>query len=71
MRTEDEKFAGHFDQRGRFYPSGAGPNPLREFSGNTVGNLKVVARVRDGAREVQGAGHLIVTVQRWTTPPIY
>ena len=70
-RTEDEKFAGHFDQRGRFYPSGAGPNPLREFSGNNVGNLKIIARVRDGAREVEGAGHLIVTVQRWNTPPIY
>ena len=70
-RTEDEKFAGHFDQRGRFYPSGAGPNPLREFSGNNVGNLKVIARIRDGARDLEGAGHLIVTVQRWNTPPIY
>jgi quinohemoprotein amine dehydrogenase len=70
-RTEDEKFAGHFDMRGRFLPSAAGPNPAREFSGNNVGNLTVVARAADGKRTVEGRGHLIVTVQRWITPPIY
>ena len=70
-RTEDEKFTGHFDQRGRFLPGGAGPNPAREFSGDNVGNLTVVARAHDGERAVEGKGHLIVTVQRWNTPPIY
>lgn len=70
-RTEDEKFAGHFDQRGRFLPGGAGPNPGREYSGDNVGNLTVLARVRDGGGAVEGRGHLIVTVQRWNTPPIY
>jgi quinohemoprotein amine dehydrogenase len=70
-RTEDEKFTGHFDQRGRFLPGGAGPNPAREFSGDNVGNLTVVARAHDGERAVEGQGHLIVTVQRWNTPPIY
>jgi len=27
--------------------------------------------VKDGTREVAGRSHLIVTVQRWNTPPIY
>jgi len=31
----------------------------------------VIARVLDGTRVVEGQGHLIVTVQRWITPPIY
>lgn len=70
-RTEDDKFAGHFDQRGRFIPAGAGPNPAREYSGDNVGNLKVVAVTQDGDRRVEGNAHLIVTVQRWNTPPIY
>ena len=70
-RTEDEKFAGHFDQRGRFLPAAAGPNPAREFTGDNVGNLTVVAQARDGDRAVEGRSHLIVTVQRWNTPPIY
>jgi quinohemoprotein amine dehydrogenase len=70
-RTEDDKFAGHFDLRGRFLPGGAGPNPAREYSGDNVGNLTVVARAADGSKAVEGQGHLIVTVQRWNTPPIY
>ena len=70
-RTEDDKYAGHFDARGAFLPSAAGPNPAREFSGDNVGNLTVLARVEDGNRAVDGHGHLIVTVQRWVTPPIY
>ena len=70
-RTEDEKFAGHFDKRGRFLPGGAGPNTAREYSGDNVGNLAVVAKAQDGDRAVEGHGHLIVTVQRWNTPPIY
>jgi quinohemoprotein amine dehydrogenase len=70
-RTEDEKFAGHFDRRGLFLPAAAGPNPLREYSGNNVGNLTVLARAQVGGRTVEGHGHLVVTVQRWNTPPIY
>ncbi len=70
-RAEDEKFAGHFDPRGRFLPNSAGPNLARQFSGNNVGNLTVLARVEDGSRSVEGRGHLVVTVQRWNTPPIY
>jgi quinohemoprotein amine dehydrogenase len=70
-RTEDEKFAGHFDKRGSFLPGAAGPNTAREYSGDNVGNLTVVAKAQDGDRAVEGRGHLIVTVQRWNTPPIY
>lgn len=70
-RTEDPKFAGHFDPRGRFHPSAAGPNPAREFSGDNVGNLAVVARVAGEPAAVEGRAHLVVTVQRWNTPPIY
>jgi len=70
-RTEDEKFAGHFDRRGRFLPGPAGPNPAREFSGDNVGDLTVLAQAEDGGRTVEGRGHLVVTVQRWITPPIY
>jgi hypothetical protein len=27
--------------------------------------------VRDGEQALEGRAHLIVTVQRWNTPPIY
>ena len=70
-RTEDQKYSGYIDRRGRFLPGAAGPNPAREFTGDNVGNLSVVAQVEDGGRKVAGHGHLIVTVQRWITPPIY
>ncbi len=70
-RSEDEKFAGHFDRRGCFLPNGAGPNAQREYSGDNVGNLTVIAQAQDGDHIVEGHGHLIVTVQRWNTPPIY
>lgn len=70
-RARDSKFSGSIDQTGRFLPAGAGPNPAREFSGDNVGDLFVVATVKDAARDVQAKSHLIVTVQRWNTPPIY
>lgn len=70
-RTEDQKYAGYIDRRGRFLPGVAGPNPAREFSGDNVGDLSVVAEMRDADRELAAQGHLIVTVQRWNTPPIY
>jgi hypothetical protein len=31
----------------------------------------VVAHTEEAGRDVTGKGHLIVTVQRWITPPIY
>jgi quinohemoprotein amine dehydrogenase len=69
--AQDVKFAGRIDESGRFLPAEAGPNPARPFSGNNVGDLSVIATVKDGTREVAGHSHLIVTVQRWNTPPIY
>ena len=70
-RTGDDRYAGRIEPNGRYLPAGAGPNPAREFSGNNVGNLKVVARVGEGQYAVEGNAHLVVTVQRWNTPPIY
>jgi quinohemoprotein amine dehydrogenase len=68
---EDVKYAGGIDPSGRFLPAGAGPNPQRKFSANNAGNLAIVATLGDGSRTVSGKAHLIVTVQRWNTPPIY
>ena len=70
-RSNDVGFAGYLEGNGRFVPGGAGPNSARDFSGNNVGNLAIVARVRDGEQALEGRAHLIVTVQRWNTPPIY
>ncbi len=69
-KQDDVRFAGSVDEHGQFHPAGAGPNKEREFSGNNVGNLKVIA----SATESEGAkadAHLIVTVQRWNNTPIY
>jgi quinohemoprotein amine dehydrogenase len=70
-RTADDRFAGRIEPSGRYLPAGAGPNKAREYSGDNVGNLAVVATVNDGAKPVEGRAHLVVTVQRWITPPIY
>jgi quinohemoprotein amine dehydrogenase len=69
--SEDVKYAGRIDSSGRFLPAGAGPNPQRKFSGNNAGNLSILATLDDTGRTVAGKAHLIVTVQRWNTPPIY
>jgi quinohemoprotein amine dehydrogenase len=69
--ARDTQFAGSIAQTGRFDPAGAGTNKTRQFSGNNVGNLFVVAKVNDSDHAVEGRAHLIVTVQRWNTPPIY
>lgn len=68
---EDAKFAGSINPgTGLFSPAAAGPNPERRYGTNNVGNLKVVATVKDGDRSVEGSGQLFVTVQRWVDPPI-
>jgi len=69
--ADDVKFAGRVNSDGRFLPAGAGPNPQRKFSGNNAGNLSVLATLDDDGKSVTGKAHLIVTVQRWNTPPIY
>jgi len=70
-QADDVKFAGRIDPSGRFLPAGAGPNPARKFSANNAGNLAIVATLEEERKPVFGKGHLIVTVQRWNTPPIY
>ncbi len=71
----DVDFAGRIDSRGRFLPAGAGPNPKRPFHADNTGNLEVIATLPPGAAgrptAVVGKAHLVVTVQRWNTPPIY
>ncbi|MBS0380388.1 MAG: quinohemoprotein amine dehydrogenase subunit alpha [Proteobacteria bacterium] len=69
--AEDVKFTGTMDASGKFLPAVAGPDPQRPFSGNNVGDLAVIGTVKDGDRSVSGKAHLVVTVQRWNTPPIY
>jgi quinohemoprotein amine dehydrogenase len=70
-QADDVRFSGQLDDSGRFHPAGAGPNPQRKFSANNAGNLSIVASLDEGTRRVSGKAHLIVTVQRWNTPPIY
>lgn len=69
-QMDDVKFAGAIDRAGLFTPGPAGPNPQRVFGTNNVGDLKVVAEVRDGGKSLTGAGRIIATVQRWNDPPI-
>jgi len=67
----DVEFAGVMDpSSGVFTPGDAGPNPARKYGTNNAGNLKVIATVKDGERELTGEAHLIVTVQRWIHSPI-
>lgn len=66
---EDLKYAGHMEPHGQFVPSFAGPNPARRNL-NNVGNLSVIATVADGAQQLNAKGQLVVTVQRWNTPPL-
>jgi quinohemoprotein amine dehydrogenase len=67
---EDTKYVGAIDQNGAFHPAGAGPNPERKYRTNNVGRIAVKAVVDDAGREVEGSAEMVVTVQRWNTPPI-
>ncbi|UTD56612.1 MULTISPECIES: quinohemoprotein amine dehydrogenase subunit alpha [unclassified Halomonas] len=69
-RDEDARFTGILDAAtGIFSPAGAGPNPLRQYNANSVGNLRVTASVV-GQEAIQDEAQLIVTVQRWNNPPL-
>ncbi|HUY83171.1 MAG TPA: quinohemoprotein amine dehydrogenase subunit alpha [Steroidobacteraceae bacterium] len=74
-RDRDVDFAGRIDSSGRFLPAVAGPDPKRKFHADNTGNLYVVATLESGIAggpaPVVGKAHLVVTVQRWNTPPIY
>lgn len=67
--AEDVKFAGVMEPNGHFIPAFGGPNPARKGL-NNVGDLSVIASVRDGKRTLDASGHLMVVVQRWNTPPL-
>jgi quinohemoprotein amine dehydrogenase len=70
-RMKDAAFAGNMDaEMGLFAPATAGPNPLRPYGTNNLGNLSITATVEDDGRKVEGQGHLFVTVQRFVDPPI-
>jgi quinohemoprotein amine dehydrogenase len=67
----DVRFAGQLTQRGLFLPAEGGPDGKREFSDNNTGDLFVVATYKGSKAAVTARAHLVVTVQRWVTPPIY
>ncbi len=67
---EDARFAGKISEAGLFIPGPGGPNPVRKFGTDNTGDLKITAKVKDGNQTLAGDGHLIVTVQRWNTPPL-
>ncbi len=69
-QMKDVEFAGHIDQNGRFMPAGAGPNKARKYATNNAGNLSIIATITENGRAISGKAQLIVTVQRWNTPPI-
>ncbi|MEH6470342.1 MAG: quinohemoprotein amine dehydrogenase subunit alpha [Halopseudomonas sp.] len=67
----DLKYAGAIDpSTGVFIPGDAGPNPARKMSTNNVGQLAVVATVKDGEQQVSGDNHLLVTVPTFMFPVI-
>lgn len=70
-KADDVKFAGKIEPSGLYTPGAAGPNPDRKYSSNNAGDLSVIASVEQDGKEVKGDSHLIVSVQRWVTPPIY
>ena len=67
--ANDAAFAGVMEPTGRFWPALAGQNPARNNQSN-AGDLAVLASVKDGAHTVTGKGRLVVTAQRWNTPPL-
>jgi quinohemoprotein amine dehydrogenase len=67
---KDTQYAGSIQSNGMFVPAIAGPNPERPYQTNNAGNLAVKAKVSDEGQSIEGAGQLLVTVQRWNDPPI-
>jgi quinohemoprotein amine dehydrogenase len=67
---EDTKYVGTIDQTGRFMPAGAGPNPERKYKTNNAGRVTVKATVGEGEGALEAGAEMVVTVQRWNTPPI-
>ena len=71
VADRDLQFAGSMSKgMGLFSAAAAGPNPERKYQTNNAGNLRVVAKLKDGEEALRAESHLIVTVQRWNNPPI-
>lgn len=70
VAMEDSKFAGKIQANGLFIPGDAGPNPKRVKGTSNVGNLAIIATVKDGDQVIEGKGQLYATVQRFVNPPI-
>ena len=70
---DDIAFVGSLDDRGLFTPADDGPNPERLGNRNNVGDVWVVATLRNGSTPaLRGRAHLLVTVplyMRWTREP--
>lgn len=71
IKADDVKFAGSIDAAGRFVPGPGGLNPERKYAGNNAGDLSIIASIDQPGKMVKADSHLIVTVQRWVTTPIY
>ena len=67
---EDTKYVGTIDQNGTFLPGAAGPNPERKYATNNAGRVTVKASAANGESQIVGDAELVVTVQRWNSPPI-
>lgn len=67
--ANDAAFAGVMEPTGRFWPGLAGQNPARNHQSN-AGDLAVLASVGAGAQALSAKGRLVVTAQRWNTPPL-
>jgi quinohemoprotein amine dehydrogenase len=64
---DDMQFVGSVDEHGLFTPNVDGPNPKRSGNRNNVGDVWVVATLKDPtssspARQVRARAHLLVTV---------
>jgi quinohemoprotein amine dehydrogenase len=51
-------------------PAGAGPNPERKYKTNNAGRVTVKANAANGESQIAGDAEMVVTVQRWNSPPI-
>ncbi|HIF08719.1 MAG TPA: quinohemoprotein amine dehydrogenase subunit alpha [Sneathiellales bacterium] len=69
-QMEDAKYVGTIDQNGTFMPAGAGPNPERKYKTNNAGRVTVKANAANGESQIAGDAEMVVTVQRWNSPPI-
>lgn len=69
--NNDLHYSGQLDSAtGVFTPAIAGPNKERALSSNNIGNLNIIATVKDGNKDISGTAQLVVGVPVWTITPI-